>query len=107
MASDYCIGQYRFRISRISSQKVVLDRLSRFSVFFIHPDNLKSFMFLLYVVCSKKLLDEPVRDGIKDPSVLLYSDLLEKYFSDLHTRANSVSPETYHCIMASVHFTID
>lgn len=64
-------------------------------------------MFLLYVVCSKRLLDEPVRDSIKDPSVLLYSDLLEKYFSDLHTRANSVSPETYHCIMASVHFTID
>ena len=64
-------------------------------------------MFLLYVVCFKKLLDEPVRDSIRDPSLLLYTDLLEKYLSDLHTRANSVSPETYHCIMASVHFTID
>lgn len=64
-------------------------------------------MFLLYVVCFKKLLNEPVRDSVKDPSVLLYSGLLENYFSDLHTRADSVYPETYHCIMASVHFTVD
>lgn len=43
---------------------------------------------------------------LKTPVYYLHNNLLEKYFSDLHTRSNSVSPETNQSIMASVNFRI-
>lgn len=83
--------------------------LSRFYCLFIQITR-ELYIFTIYVTYYKKLLDEPIRISLrtvlKTPVYYLQNNLLGKYFSDLHTRTNSVSPQIYQSIMAGVNLQL-
>lgn len=72
-----------------ASQKVLLDILFRFC--FLSSEYIQIirelYIFIVYVIYCKKLLDELIRISIRDS----INNMVEKFFSDLPTRTNSVS----------------
>lgn len=97
----YYIGQCRCRTFSTSQKvKVLLDVLLGFIFYPLNISRLsESFIFLLYMLCT--LWNYWMNQSgylwgtvLKTPVYYLCNNIPEKIFSDLHTRTNSVSPDS-------------